>query len=178
MSIERVYYHTQESRYKQLSAPVKCVRNDAWLGHGFYFWYDEYDAIKWGETSKKRTNAFEIYKANIDCENILDTVFNEDHYLFWLKQIEKASKYIQDNTDKIPTIGELNRYFVDKKIWSEVTGIQFQDTPSNQTLLLVKPIQYGTKQVPFVYRKRIQLVVYDTNIISNFTLYKKQYLHY
>ena len=94
MSEVRVMYHTQEKRPVRLSTPIICVRDDAWLGDGYYFWNDLADAEQWGQNSKKRTGWYEIYNASIDCSTILDTVFNEEHYQFWLKQVEKAAKTI------------------------------------------------------------------------------------
>lgn len=72
-------YLTQEKRAQKLTAPIFCNRNYAWLGEAYYFWAEEVDAAKWGHTSKKSTGYFEIYQAEIDCENVLDTVFNEEH---------------------------------------------------------------------------------------------------
>jgi hypothetical protein len=85
------FYHTQEHRKVELTQPVICCRDDAWLGKGYYFWYYEEDAFIWGQTSKKRTGSFEIYSADIDISTCLDTVFTKEHYEFWYKQIEKIS---------------------------------------------------------------------------------------
>ena len=115
------------------------------------------DAIHWGNHSKKRTGAFEIYSALIDCKNVLDTVFDAESYKFWVKQIEKVAKTITKKTGKKAKIREINHYFSDKAKWGEeMTGILFQDLP-NSTDLLVEN---------FYYRKRIQIVVYNKDIIS------------
>lgn len=170
----RKFYHTQESRSKLLESPVKCVRDDAWLGEAFYFWLEHIDAKKWGFNSKKRTEYFEIYSGDIDCENVLDTVFNEKEYNFWLEQIEKVATLEVKKNRKKPTLKELNDYFKKRATWNEVTGILFQDMPSNNSQSLIEPILYNNnRQVYFVYRKRIQLAVYDSNIISNFALLDK-----
>lgn len=156
-------YHTQEKRARFLIAPVVCCRDDAWLGDGYYFWDNEIDAIHWGNNSKNRRGSFDIYKAGIDTENVIDTVFNEEHYVFWLKQIEKAAKFITKKTGKKPSIKEINQYFNDKAKWSDITdGILFQDLPFSQDLLVSD----------FNYRKRIQIAVYNKDIISNFALYE------
>lgn len=167
----RLVFHTQEHRKFSniLTMPIKCIRDDAWLGEGYYFWYDENDAVRWGQTSKRRYGLFDIYQANIDCENILDTVFNEEHYKFWLKQIEKVATAILKKTGEKPTLKEINEYFLDKGTWNDLTGIMFQDLPTNPELLMVKPIDNrNNKQTFFLYKKRIQLVVYDEAIITNF----------
>jgi len=167
----RLLFHTQEHRKFSniLKMPIKCRRDDAWLGEGYYFWYDENDAVKWGQNSKRRYGSFDIYHAKIDCENILDTVFNEEHYKFWLKQIEKVANVIFKKTGEKPTLKEINDFFKEKGTWNDLTGIMFQDLPENPELLMVKPISYrNNKKTFFVYKKRIQLVVYDEAIITNF----------
>jgi len=163
-------YHTQEKRKIPLTLPCKCTRDDAWLGDGYYFWYDQDDADRWGRNSKKKTGSFEIYRSEVDCSNVLDTVFNEEHYLFWLKQIEKAAKHIVKKTGQKPTLKELNDYFKERATWHEIKGILFQDLPNNFNFLMVKPIRYRNKKRPFVYKKRIQIAVYNLDIIATFAL--------
>ncbi|MGB1204700.1 MAG: hypothetical protein ACPG5B_03570 [Chitinophagales bacterium] len=170
----RTLYHTQEYRPKELKQPIMCCRDDAWLGEAYYFWYAEDDAHRWGETSKRRTGEYEIYKASVDCENLLDTVFNEENYLFWLKQIEKVAKTILKKTGMKPSIKEINDYFKERGTWNDMTGIMFQDLPSNLNFLLVRPIAYKTKIVPFVYKKRIQIGIFKINIIQSFKFYKRR----
>jgi len=168
----RKLYHTQEHRQKELFEPIICCRDDAWLGDAYYFWYDERDAHRWGSNSKRKTGKYEIYEAEVHCDDVLDTVFNEEHYLFWLKQIEKvATKFIKQTGEK-PSLKEINDYFKERGHWNEVDGIMFQDLPNNFDFLLVKPIKYRTKSRPFVYRKRIQLAVYNLKIIVSFTLHE------
>ncbi len=163
-------FHTQEHREEKLNAPIICLRDDAWLGEAYYFWYEEFDAHRWGKTSKKRTGKYEVYTSRIFCENVLDTVFNEEHYLFWLKQIEKVATRIIKNTGEKPTLKEINDYFKERATWEEVDGIMFQDLPSNHRFLKVKPIEYRSKKRAFIYRKRIQIAVYDLKIVNNFVL--------
>ena len=157
----REMYHTQERRRKKLTAPIQCKDPSAWLGIGYYFWYSEEDAMRWGNDRKSKYGYYEIYSAEIDCENVLDTVFNEEHYLFWVKQVEKAAKHFLRKTGRKPTIQHINEYFKEKATWTEVSGILFQDLPSNENYLHVRS---------FYYRKRIQIVVYKTEIIANFAL--------
>ena len=155
-------YHTQEKWKSRLIEPIACTRKDAWLGTAYYFWADEVDAIQWGHKSKRSTGFFEIYKSDIECENIFDTVFNEEHYLFWIKQIEKVAKNILIKTGLKASLKEINQYFKDKATWSEITdGIMFQDLPFSDDLLVED----------FNYRKRIQIAVFNMKIINNFALH-------
>ena len=153
------YFHTQEKRPNRLSGPINCVRDNAWLGEAFYFWYSEDDAILWGIKSKKKTGYYEVYSANLDTSKVLNTVFNETHYLFWIKQIEKAAKIFVKKTNIKPTLKEINDYFKEKNIWTEFDGILFQDISENPDNYIVKEFQY---------KKRIQIAVYNSKIISNF----------
>ncbi|MCB0410288.1 MAG: hypothetical protein KDD29_08715, partial [Flavobacteriales bacterium] len=70
-----MYYHTQEKRKNRLSGPIICTKDNAWLGEGYYFWVSEDDADFWGMNSKRKTGEYEIYSAEIDCSNVLNTVF-------------------------------------------------------------------------------------------------------
>lgn len=152
-------YHTQEKRSVSLTRPIICKKENAWLGEGYYFWYDQLDAKKWGNDFKKATGTFEIFKAEIDCQDVLDTVFNEEHYLFWLKQIEKIAQIIYLKTKKKATLKLLNQYFRDNAQWDEVSGILFQDLPNSYN---------STRVEDFYYRKRIQIVVYNIKIMNTF----------
>lgn len=168
-------FHTQESRSKILTAPLKCVRDDAWLGEAYYFWREESDADDWGNNSKRRNGYYEIYESILKSDSYLDTVFNEEHYFFWIKQLEKIAKKIMIKTGEKPTLKELNDYIKDKNIWPQVDFVQFQDLPINTERSLVKPIEYKRGKVRTVaFRKRIQIAVYNKIIISTFALKKTE----
>ena len=156
------YFHTQEKRQVNLIEPIPCTKDNAWLGDAYYFWVDEDDAHFWGVVSKKRTGEYQIYKAEFSSDKILDTVFNEEHYYFWIKQIEKAAKNFVKKTRIKPSLKEINDYFVEKGAWSELDGIAFQDISNNPKHFLVKEFQY---------KKRIQIALYNKKIISKFTHY-------
>jgi len=151
-------YHSQEKWQDRLLQPIECTSDNAWLGKGYYFWYYYEDAIRWGRNSKCKTGRYEIYKALIKNENILDTVFNEEEYNFWFKQIEKVAKTIIKKTNSRPTIKEINEYFKERGTWLELKGILFQDIPMNETILVVG----------LYYKKRIQLVLFDFDNIIKF----------
>ncbi len=157
--LSRRMYHTQEKRKKRLTHPIKCTRDDAWLGTGYYFWDELEDAVFWGETGKRRTNEYEIFEADINIEKVLDTVFNEKHYRLWFKQIEKIAKAIIKKTNEKATVKEINEYLIENPWIDEITGILFQDMPKNNRHTLVDS---------FYYKKRIQLVAYTIDIISRF----------
>jgi hypothetical protein len=153
-------FHTQENRGTRLNAPIKTVNPESWLGDGYYFWYYEADAHWWGQTAKK-TRYYHVYAAEINCENVLDTVFNEDHYTFWITQVERFINKILKNNRNV-TLKYLNDRFRDAGIYDDVDGVMFQDISDNDQNWIVKRFQY---------KKRIQLAVYNLHIIGNFGLY-------
>jgi hypothetical protein len=155
-------FHTQETRLRRLTKPILCERKNAWLGIGFYFWDDVEDAIRWGNDSKKASGKFDVYESAIDCSNVLDTVFNEQQYHLWMRLIEKLGKHFLEKTGEKLTVSQLNERIQEKGVWRDVTGILFQDLPTQQDYLLV---------IKFYYRKRIQLVAFTETIVASFTHY-------
>jgi hypothetical protein len=156
----REMFHTQEKWGVVLTKPIISTNPESWLGSAHYFWYDEDDAHWWGQTAKRRRRYYEVYKATIDCENVLDTVFNEAHYKFWVAAIEKAiAKFLKGN--KNITIKDLNDFLRDKGVYEGVDCVMFQDISNNPSRWIVKQFQY---------KKRIQMAVYNLNIIANFAL--------
>jgi len=156
------FYHTQEKRPEKLNEPVLCSKDNAWLGEAFYFWEEESDANFWGNKFKNKTGSYDVYMSEIPLENVLDTVFNREHYFFWLKQIEKVAKNFIKKTNSKPTLKEINDYFKEKNIWTQIDGILFQDISQNPVHFMVKEFQY---------KKRIQLALYDKEKIINFVLH-------
>ena len=146
---QSIYYHTQESRKSILKDPIRCVRDDAWLGEAFYFWLDLEDADEWGIKSKRGSKYYEVYQSEIQIDNILDTVFNEEHYFFWFKQIEKVAKAIMSKTKMKPSLKELNDYLKERGLWNEIHGIKFQDLPANTERLLIRPIEYKAGKIRY-----------------------------
>ena len=69
----------------------------------------------------------------------------------------------------------MNDYIFDRGIWREVDFIQFQDLPIGEKHSFVKPITYNNGKIRTIaFRKRIQIVVYNPNIIQNFSFLKQE----
>jgi hypothetical protein len=154
-----VYYQTVEKRESRLSSPIFSKRKNAWLGKGYYFWSQIEDAHIWGKGSQNKNGFYEIYISEIDETNILDTVFNKEHYEYWVEQIESFAKIFFEQTGYQPSVKDVCQYFNKSGIWSNVDGVKFQDLPQNNKHLMVQN---------FYYRKRIQLAVYNKKIILSF----------
>ncbi|MGY0408809.1 MAG: hypothetical protein ACWIPJ_10735 [Polaribacter sp.] len=157
-----IFYHTQERRPKCLDEPIKCNKDNAWLGKAYYFWENEDDAVFWGVKFKRKTGQYDIYKTEIKSEDILDTVFDREHYIFWIKQIEKVAKFFMKKTGVKPTIKEINDFFHNRNVWTDIDGVLFQDISEN-------PIHFMVKE--FQYKKRIQLALYNYDKITTFALH-------
>ena len=157
-------YHTQEKREAKLYAPICCYRDDAWLGHGFYFWDDELDAHEWGKSSKKKTGRYEIYEGEIESDNFLDTVFNEQKYNFFLEQIKKAAKNFKEKTNKEPDLKAICSYIMNEAKWNKMLdGVLFADNPKGKTAIAGLPC-----------RRRIQAVLYNIKRLNHFRFYKEE----
>jgi hypothetical protein len=148
--------------------------DNAWLGHGYYFWAEIEFAQYWGEDFKVRNNGFyNIYSANLDIENCINAVFDEKHYYFFQNCIEKAIEYFRNQGISI-TLKQINEFLLNK-FWKEkgITGILYDDLPFNPNY---KPnrkysiIEYkeNNKLKHMYYKKRIQIVVFNVENIHNF----------
>lgn len=163
-------YHTQEYRGTTLDAPVKCISDKAWLGDGYYFWLEEEFSMYWGEDFKTLTGFYDVYKAHIEDNGIMNMTFCEEDYFFVKNNINKL---IDDLKAKGVTINlkEVHRLLKDK-FWIplKVNGIIYDDLPVNSYR---KSRNYSLLS-PFYYVKRIQLVVFNKSIIHNFIIYKEE----
>lgn len=161
-AIIRKMFHTQERWSQRLTSPMPTNNPESWLGDGYYFWYDETDASRWGINCKRETGYYEIYTADINCENVLDTVFNEAHYHFWIVNVERAIEKFMKGQKGTLTIKYINDFFKDKRLLEDMDGVMFQDISNSKDVWVLNKFQY---------KKRIQLVVYNLPIMSNFVYY-------
>lgn len=161
-------FHTQEARSEKLTAPILCTRSNAWLGVGYYFWTDEEFAHNWGKDSKTRTKFYDIYKVLIDEDKVLNATFNEESYFLFLRSIEKARKHLAKSISEDISLINVHRFLSDK-IWGKlgIKGIIFDDIPKN---VVVKGRIYSDIE-PLYYKKRIQIVLFDTKNIITFAQY-------
>ena len=160
-------YHTQDSRLKKLEQPILCVRDDARLGVAYYFWIEEDFAHYWGKISKSDSDFYDVYIADLNITNCLNTVFNEGHYLFFRKKIEETIQHLK-SIEVSATLEKVNRFLADT-VWKplKVECIIYDDKPTNKPK---KNLIYS--EIPdLYYKKRIQVVVFDLKNISNFELY-------
>ena len=173
-------YHTQEYRTEGiLNMPIICISKDAWLGKGYYFWVEEEFAKYWGEDFKMDTGAYDIYKCEIDIEDFLNTVFNEQHYFRFKEWIDKAATHFK-NKGKAVTLKRIHEFLADN-FWSEmgVKGIIYDDMPINTNRkpnrkYSVVVHSEDKKHKFFYYIKRIQIVTFSIDNISNFVIHLEE----
>ncbi len=156
IQMNQTMYHTQENRGYILDKPMLCCRKDAWLGTAYYFWWDVSDAMRWGTDSKN--DKFQIYSARIESDKVLDTVFNQEHYNFFIKSIERVATQIAKKTGTKLSKEHLCEYLNERAKWKdEIDVILINDNPQ------------GTREtIPIPVRKRIQAAVYNDNCIKDF----------
>jgi len=130
---------------------------------GYYFWVELEFAHNWGSDSKRKTGFYDIYKANIDENKILNASFNEEEYYFFANQIEKARRYLATKTKEDINLRNVNKFLADK-VWNKlgIKGIIFDDLPKNSNSRTYSDI------TPLFYKKRVQIVLFDNENIINF----------
>ena len=165
-------YHSQEYRPTELTRPIKCFDKDAWLGTGFYFWVEVIYAHYWGQDKKiyGRSQSYDIYTARLNIENCLNTVFNEEHFCFFVNKIDEAIMHLKKR--RIPVTLELVNIYLAENVWSKlgIEGIIFDDKPTNP-----KNKSRVYSEIPdLYYKKRIQMVIFDAKNIKNFDIFLEE----
>jgi hypothetical protein len=161
-------FHVQEYRPVELHQPIKCCNENAWLGMGYYFWIENEFAHYWGQDKKvsDKYKSYEIYCADLNIKNCLNTVFNEEHYWFFRKKIEEVIQ-VYHNRKKSFNLDTIHN-FLAENIWTKhgIEGIIYDDKPSNPRN---KNRIYS--EIPnLYYKKRIQIIIFDLKNINNFEI--------
>lgn len=167
-----VGYHTQEFRpdSEPLLNPIKCSTKNAWLGIGYYFWTELEFAKFWREDFKNNTGFYDIYKAYLDYENCINSVFDEEGYFFLREKIEETINHFKSKNVSV-ALEQVNRFLADN-IWEEigVEGIIYDDKPTNP-----KKSDRIYSEIPdLYYKKRIQIVLFNLKNIHNFVLFLEE----
>jgi hypothetical protein len=120
-----------------------------------------------GQKSSGRSGSYDIYVADLNIENCINTVFDEEGYTFFNRKIEYAIQ--QFKKERVPvTLEMVNRYLAEK-VWPKhsIEGIIYDDKPTNPRN---KNRVYS--EIPdLYYKKRIQVVIFYIKNIRNFELY-------
>lgn len=129
-----VGYHTVEDRNNPdvilLEGPFRCEQEDAWLGHGYYFWDTDIGwAHKWGKNAYRR-RGYVICMANIENnpEVMFDLVGNVEHMMEFeemIKLLEADASYQRER----PLVAEIVE-FMKKRGFFTHKAIRAADNPS------------------------------------------------
>lgn len=170
-----VVYHAQEHRPADwpLTAPIRCVTADAWLGPGWYFWAERRFADWWGMAFKRKDgNGYDVYEAwlLLDEEDVLNTTFSEEDYVIWLKTINAAMRSIrvdgtafQGKKRRVPL--EAVMVLVQKLLkFSGYLAVVYDDQHQKADEISYLEASTG-KRKSFYYEKRVQLVVFSIDAI-------------
>lgn len=169
-----VGYHTQEHRPMEqaLEGPIKCHDPKAWLGVGYYFWTDIVFAKYWGVDFKLgKHNAYDVYSAHIEEERLINAVFDQKGYDFFVTKIDSAIEHLKKQNINDVKIGKVHRYLAEN-IWSKmnITGIIYDDLPRNKE----EKERVFSEIHPLYYKKRIQIVTFGIDIIKKFDVYLEE----
>jgi hypothetical protein len=156
-------YHTTEYRGEILTEPLYCKDKEAWLGKGYYFWKEEEFADFWGR--KKNYETYDIYSADLDTKKCLDTVYNEKEDKFFTERVTEIIERLKRGNESvhIETVYRILKQQVLDKMG--IQGVIYADE--------TRMGDYGALK-PFLYKKRIQIVIYDKTNISNFVILRSK----
>lgn len=163
-------YHTIEDRNNphviETSGPFKCTRNDAWLGHGYYFWDFRLDlAHFWGEQNFRK-QGYVICEAEI----------NDDHSIMWDidGRTEHQEEFIQAldlmiengiiNTHSDARVSEVIQYL--QKIQAlTYKAIRAADEDRDTYFLRFKP-EKAPKPANLRLRQRVQICLLEKSDVT------------
>jgi len=169
-----IVYHSNRSDGD--NTVVKAYGFKQWFGDGYYFWQDKDFAEFWGRTHvcKNGICSYNLYVVDLDVDfdsdNVLDTVFNENDYNFFVEVYDKFASNFFERKKKKPTIEEFNFFIGNKKIFGDnIIAIRFADNPNNSKVDYVKIMDLH-------YRKRIQIAVFENGVhkVLNYTTILKK----
>lgn len=154
-------YQTTENKYTTLDCPIKCRREDAWLGCGYYFWEREEFAKDWGHDGYKGRE-FDIYTAKLNITKSIDAEYSREGREFFEYAIAKVIEQFNAQGKRLDLRAIHN--MLAEQFWKPngVTGIIYGDTPKRE--------KYKIGEL--VYIKRVQIVMFHTNTITNYELFK------
>ena len=116
LSQVKTIYQTIEDKsnpkYTELNAPFLCIRSDAWLGKGYYFW-DTFieNAHWWGEVWYKGNYIICSFKCDFNTKTCFDLVGSTEDMLDFSESVEllKQKRLIDERTTVARVLGLLKK---------------------------------------------------------------------
>ncbi|MCC6279564.1 MAG: hypothetical protein IT262_03125 [Saprospiraceae bacterium] len=163
-------YHTVEDRNNPdvilLEGPFRCEREDAWLGHGYYFWDTRIElAHFWGELNFNR-------RGHVICRGII----NDDPGILWdldgriahQEEFIAAIDMMIDagiiSRDEDATVNEIITFLKKRDILT-YKAIRAADEDNDTYFIRFKP-RKAPKQAKMRLRQRVQICLIEKNNLT------------
>ncbi|RRQ49801.1 hypothetical protein DZC72_04210 [Maribacter algicola] len=156
-------YQTLEDRDNideiEFEGPFKCTRNNAWLGHGYYFWDTNIDwAMAWGKSCYlNKGKKFVIGRCQVnlskDCFDLLGCVAHWQEFLEVINVFITSGKIKDSSQQTVPNI----IMFMKRKGIFPYKSIRAADFHKNSIQLYFKEDQ----KEYMVVNQRVQICVID-----------------
>ena len=163
-------YHTVEDRgnpdHIEFAGPFLCDREDAWLGHGYYFWDTRIElAHFWGEVNFKRRGYVICEGAIVDDPTILwDLDGRTAHQEEFIKAMDMMiDAGIFSNYDET-TSSEVITFLKQQGILT-YRAIRAADEDRGTYFVNFKPIS-AAKQAKMRLRQRVQICLLEKNELT------------
>jgi hypothetical protein len=165
-------YHTLEDRDNfeliEQNGPILCVRNDAWLGIGYYFWDTNIDwGHEWGRKTYKKYVIFKAIISLINCYDLVGNVSDKSEFNQILNVLQEKQK---NKNIKVSEVLEYMKKFTDFN-YNTIRSAHFPDSTTK--------VSFGGKFNEFMFsNERVQICVIKKNnlTLQNFkVIYPDEY---
>jgi hypothetical protein len=164
-------YHTVEDRNNpdliKLEGPFRCEREDAWLGHGYYFWDTNIHwAHNWGRDAYRR-KGYIICQAKINPDIMFDLVGNIGHQMEFeemIKLLEADESYQREK----PLVAEIIDFMKDRGFFAH-KSVRAADNPYNVVEVDFRPPrnQEQPNNRPFMrIGQRVQICLFEKSELT------------
>ena len=152
---EKVLYQTVKDKgnHKEIETkgPIHCAKDNAWLGHGFYFW-DTFEELAhwWGEHRLKQP--YMVWKAlcDFDSDKCFDLHGEPNHILIFRKVAQEILDQKIDEDEKNITVAEVLYYIQDVLKITNYSAIRatgaLSISPKNLKYTIKMPFEIGKHQ--------------------------------
>jgi hypothetical protein len=156
-------YHTADNSKGELHKPLYCVKEDAWLGAGYYFWAEKMFADDWAEI--KNYLYYDIYSAEIDKNKCIDLTDPKKSVLYY-ENIKKLLHDLRKKTNKKITNKTLFSY-LRKKINNKIIGIMYDKAPKSKKYSELEDYHL------FIVKQQ-QIVIFEERGYTNFKIIERK----
>lgn len=164
-------YHTVEDRgnpeHIEMEGPFRCEREDAWLGHGYYFWDTNIEwAHQWGGNAYKQ-NGYVVCKANLNSDIMYDLVGNVSHQMEFeemIKLFEGDESYQREK----PLVAEIIDFMKDRGFFTH-KSVRAADNPPKVVEIDFRPprnIVHPENRPHMRIGQRVQICLFEKNELT------------